>query len=198
MTLPALATALQAMRARGIVAIVFVCTALGACGGSDEVASPTTSSSRTTTTRSVEAQVRAQLGALHRSTIAEVPRLVALFYHHPDGWAVEDTSLDGGATWCRHAWYRWDITTANAVDDFTITYAPTTENPDCVPIGEPLVLHVSARAERDGEAQLTGTYQPGGLHATRTVCEGTIDDFDDVCGLYSGLGRPTAEPPEAS
>jgi hypothetical protein len=184
------------VRARAIVAIVMACVGLGACGDGDGTAQPaTTTVARTTTTRSVEAQVRAQLGSLHRSTIAEVPRLVALFYHHPDGWAVEDTSLDDGATWCRHAWYRWDVTAANATDDFKVSYAPTTENPDCVPVGQPLVLHITARREVAGQVQLTGEYQPGALHATRTICPGTIDDFDDVCGLRSGLGPPTARPP---
>jgi hypothetical protein len=107
------------VRVRTIVAVVFACAALGACGANDDRASrATTTVARTTTSRSVEAQVRAQLRSLHRSTIAEVPRLVALFYHHPDGWAVEDTSLDDGATWCRHAWYRWDVTAVNAIDDY--------------------------------------------------------------------------------
>jgi hypothetical protein len=186
-----------AMRVLPVVFSLLACAVLSACGGPDDATTRATTIAPTTTTttvRSVEDEVRAQLGALHRSTIREVPGLVALFYHHPSGWAVEDTSLDDGETWCRHAWYRWNITEANAADDFTISYTPTTENPDCVPIGEPLVLHVSSRTQRDGLVQLTGDYQSGELHATRTICPGTIDDFEDVCGLRSGLDPPTGQP----
>jgi hypothetical protein len=145
-------------------------------------------------TTTLVATVRDDLGALHQSRIQEVPSLIALFYHHPDGWAVEDTSLDNGATWCRHAWYQWELRDVAAPDDFTIRYTPAVESPDCAPIGQPLVLDVGARSRRDGLVVLTGEYLGVGLHAERTVCPGTLDDFEDVCGQSSGLGAPTERP----
>jgi hypothetical protein len=177
-----------------IVAFTVCAAVVGGCAddSDDDAANPV--DARTSTTRSVAQRVRDDFGVLHRSTIAEVPDLVALFYHHPDGWAVEDTSLDRGATWYRHAWYGWEFDDVVAPDDFTVRYVPTVENPDCVPIGQPLVLHVTGRAERNGGLELSGEYQPGSLHTVRTVCPGTIDDWQSVCGASSGLGAPTAQP----
>jgi hypothetical protein len=191
-------------RVFGAFLLLTVAVVGAGCGGSDdETAADTTAAettsprpSSTTATQDLREQISSELGTLHRSTIAEVPGLRALFYHHPDGWAVEDTSLDNGATWCRHAWYTWNVTDAVAPDDFTVTYTPTFENPDCVPLGQPLTLHVLSReVNDDGAVVLTGEYQPGGLHVERTICSGTIDDYEDVCGLGSELGEPTPEPP---
>lgn len=138
--------------------------------------------------------MRADLGSLHQSRITEVPNLLALFYHHPDGWAVEDTSLDAGETWCRHAYYSWELEEVVALDDFIVRYTPANEPADCTPLGISLVLHVTGREMIDGRLTLTGEYVGTGLHATRTVCLGSIDDFAEVCGESSNLGEPTEQP----
>jgi hypothetical protein len=189
--------------------LALACLLAGAtgCGGDDDtddaatapsVESTTTASDRqgaTTTTVDVATRVEESFGALHRSTIAEIPGLIALFYHDPGGWAVEDVSLDNGATWCRHAWYTWQITDVVSEQDYRVNYTTTAE--DCAPLG-PLVLHVTGRSEGPDGVVLTGEYTtPANLHVERTVCEGTIEDWDDVCGLSSGLGEPTAKPPTA-
>jgi hypothetical protein len=182
-----------AARRRALAVTLALAALVGSCGDDDD-GGATRSASSTTAAEDVAHAVRRDLGALHRSTIREVPGLVALFYHDPDGWAVEDTSFDEGATWCRHAWYRWELTDVVADDDFTVRYSPTAENPACAPLGEALVLHVTSRRTRDGRSVLTGEYVNAGLHAERTVCPGTIDDFADVCGESSGLGAPTEGP----
>jgi hypothetical protein len=174
-------------------------TLLGACGDDEPAAAPASSTSQsvavTTTTAPLVDQVRANLGTLHRSTIRELPDLIALFYHHPDGWAVEDTSLDNGTSWCRHAWYHYQIEDVKSANDFVVRYAPTKENETCVPLGRPLVMHVTGTAASDQGAQLVGEYAPGPLHVTRTICAGSLDDYADVCGESSGLGPPTETPP---
>jgi hypothetical protein len=178
------------MRWRAAAAAVVVASSPIACDSDDAARSRPS----TTSTTDLRSRVRADLGALHRSTIREVPGLVALFYHHPEGWAVEDTSFDAGATWCRHAWYRWDVVETSAPDAFTIRYTPTSENPSCAPLGAPLVLDVRERTRRDGADVLVGEYRAGLLHNERTVCPGTLAEWRDVCGESSGLGPPTPVP----
>jgi hypothetical protein len=158
-----------------------------ACAAADSTAETSTS-----TTISAADRVRVDLGTLHRSRIREIPRLIALFYHSPGGWAVEDTTFDDGATWCRHAWYRYTVERVKGPRDFVVVYHPTKENPKCVPLGVDLRLHVTKRATEDGRTVFAGEYTGQKLHVERTVCECSLDDHDDVCGESSGLGAPTA------
>ncbi len=163
----------------------------GACDGSDDSVEK---QELTTTTAALSTQLQTDLGSLHRSQIREIPDLVALFYHHPDGWAVEDVSLDRGATWCRHAWYRWEVIDAVARDNFSVDYQLSSENPACLPSGDGLVMHVTDRSTDSGLKVLAGEYTGLNLNFERTVCPGTIDDWADVCGESSDLGVPTPEP----
>lgn len=156
----------------------------GSGGGSDEADRPTT-------TVDLADRLGLELGEFHLSRITEIPDLRAIFHHDRDGTAVEDTSLDAGATWCRRATYTWAIEDAVADDDFVVRYTLVTENPDCSPTGTPFVLHVTGREQRDGQAVLTGEYTtPAGLSVERTVCEETISDWPAVCGY-----EPTLPPP---
>jgi hypothetical protein len=184
-----------------LVGVVVVTLLLAACGDdhSRSATTETTADATGTDATSLTDQIEARFGALHRSAIEGLPNLVPLFYHHPDGWAVEDVSVDSGATWCRHAWYQWEVVEATSLDEFTVEYTPTYENPDCAPLGRPLVFDV-ARTGTDeaGRTTFGGEYTGIGWQVERTVCEGTIDDYADVCGVSSGLGMPTAEPPDGA
>ena len=156
----------------------------GSGGGSDEADRPTT-------TVDQAEELRLGIGELHLSQIAEIPDLRAIFHHDHDGTAVEDTSLDAGATWCRRATYTWAIEDVVADDDFVVRYTLVTENPDCSPTGTPFVLHVTGREQRDGQTVLTGEYTtPAGLHVERTVCDDMLADWPEVCGLEVSLPPP--------
>lgn len=161
---------------------------LAGCGGSDEGSD---AAGGPTTTVALAEQLRSEIGELHLSRIAEIPDLRAIFHHDSDGTAVEDTSLDAGATWCRRASYTWAIEEVVAEDDFVVRYTLVEESPDCAPTGTPFVLHVTGREQRDGADVLTGEYTtPAGLHVERTVCEETISDWPDVCGVEVALPPP--------
>ncbi|MBA2325976.1 MAG: hypothetical protein H0V95_04940 [Actinobacteria bacterium] len=176
--------------AAGLAAVVLLVTG---CGGSDDSSEGDGSEGPTTTVALAE-QLRVELGELHLSRIAEIPDLRAIFHHGRDGTAVEDTSLDAGATWCRRATYTWAIEDAAAEDDFVIRYTLVEESPDCAATGTPFVLHVTGREQRAGADVLTGEYTtPAGLHVERTVCEETISDWPDVCGEQPTLPAPTDE-----
>jgi hypothetical protein len=187
--------------ARVIVGVLLVTFALAACGDDDDspATDPRSADTEDTATPALDEQIETRFGALHRSAVEGLPDLVPLFYHHPDGWAVEDVSVDGGRSWCRHAWYRWEVVEATSLDDFTVEYTPTYENPDCAPLGRSLVFDVSrAGTDDEGRATFGGEYIGIGWQVERTVCEGTIDDYAEVCGVSSALGAPTAEPPAES
>ncbi|MGQ0805159.1 MAG: hypothetical protein ACT4PI_15020 [Actinomycetota bacterium] len=171
-----------------MVGAALILGVLAGCGGSD---GGSDDSGGPPTTADLAAQLALEIGEFHLSRISEIPDLRAIFHHDTDGTAVEDTSLDAGATWCRRATYTWTIEDAVADDDFVVRYTLVTENPDCSPTGTPFVLHVTGREQRDGQTVLTGEYTtPAGLHVERTVCEETISDWPDVCGLEVTLPPP--------
>jgi hypothetical protein len=138
--------------------------------------------------------ILASYGVLQRSRIQGAPYFVPVFYQDPNGWAVEDISFDSGAHFCRHAWYRWQITSASAVDKFTVAYTPTAENPDCEPLHRTLVFDVTATGDRDGARTFSGTYRDPAWTVERTVCPGTISDWRTICGFTPNLGPPTPHP----
>ena len=185
---------------RGVRKLIVVAAVVGAiaaaCGGSSDGSSGERGS-EPSTTAPLEDELRDGLGEFHLSRISEIPDLRAVFHHNPDGWAVEDTSLDAGATWCRHAYYRWEITEATSEDEFVVTYTTTYENPDCYPLNQPLVLQVTAREQRGDVTVLQGVYTNAGLHVERTVCDESIADWPDVCGEELPLPEPTEDPPPA-
>lgn len=162
-----------------------------AAGGSSGDGKKPEAAARPTTAAELADRLRFEIGELHLSRINEIPDLRAVFYHDPDGWAVEDTSLDAGVTWCRHASYTWEIADVVAEDDFVVRYTPSAENPDCYPLGQPLVLHVTGRRQRDGREVLTGEYTAG-LHVERTVCREGISAWPEVCGQRLPLPAPTS------
>jgi hypothetical protein len=183
---------LAVVRARGqlLGTIALVLGVVSACGGSD--GSDGAAASRPTTTVPLPEQLGRDLGELHLSRIAEIPDLRAIFHHDPDGTAVEDSSLDAGATWCRRATYTWAIEDAVTEADFVVRYTLVTESPDCYPLGQPFVLHVTGRDQRGGRTVLTGEYTtPAGLHVERTVCEETIAEWPAVCGYEPALPAPS-------
>ena len=175
------------MKRVGRTALV-IAVLVGACGSSGN---GDRGSDRPTATTSLTERLTAELGDVHLSMIAEIPDLRAVFHHSADGTAVEDTSLDRGVTWCRRASYTWTVEDVIDDDDFVVRYTLVEESPDCVPTGTPFVLHVTGREKRDGATVFTGEYTtPAGLHVERTVCDETIADWPNVCGLEVSLPPP--------